>query len=120
MQAQMFDNCRVRRSMWDGAFGLSYSLTNTTTAFTVGANPPYAIAVNPGSTAINVTMYTPSPSPNPIMWCHEVINLGNTTGVITLKGTQGTTIGTVPVGKRAEVVFAPMLSPQDWVVFPSA
>lgn len=122
MQGELIESCRIRRSSWEGPFAMSYTLQATTTAVVLasGAQLPYALVYNPGTTAINLTMYSPTPAN--LMWCHEIINLGTSTGAITVKGASAgnPTIGTIPAGKRGEVVWNPFASPQDWTVYLSA
>ena len=116
MQSEIVDSSRLRKSSWDGPFGMSYQQSTITGAFTVPpVNAPYMIALSAAS-AQNVTMYTPQVTN--VMWCHEIWSQG--AGTLTVKGTQGTTVGTIASGKRAEVVWNPMASPQDWVCFLSA
>lgn len=126
MQGEILDGCRIRKSMWDGPFAMSYAVTNTTTNYqvppgTASGGPPYAIVINNGTTPINVTMYTPVPATG-IMWCHEIISMATGAGAITIKGASSgnPTIGTLPVGKRAEVVWNPFQATPDWNVFLSA
>lgn len=122
MQGEIIESARVRRSLWDGPFAMSYQLQNTTTAvvLSAGMQYPYALVYNPGTTPINVTMYTPNPAT--VMWCHEIINLGTGAGAITVKGASSgnPTVGTIAAGKRGEVVWNPFASPQDWTVYLSA
>jgi hypothetical protein len=124
MQGQIFDQCKIRRSMWDGPMGLSYGMLNVSGAYSLPNGAPYLIALNNGATAINVTMYNPtlagSPTAPNIMWCHELWNQGNTTGTITIKGVGGGTVGTLAPGKRAEVVWNAGGASPEWVVFVSA
>lgn len=121
MQGEIIEASRIRRSMWDGPFAMSYAMYNTTTNFVWPANPPYALVINNGTTPINVTMYTPSPAIG-IMWCHELISMATGAGAITIKGASAgnPTIGTLPVGKRAEIVWNPLQATPDWNVFLSA
>ena len=121
MQGEIIEASRLRKSMWDGPFGMSYSSQTISGAYTVSPQAPYMIVLS-AAVAQNVTMYnpasaTPPVSPN-VMWCHEIFAAG--AGALTIKGTQGTTVGTIPAGKRGEIVFNPMASPQDWLVFLSA
>jgi hypothetical protein len=124
MQGQLIEQTRVRKSMWDGAFGLGYALVNTTVNFNFPANGPYAIAISNGTTPLNVTMYDPTVPANQmapgVMWCHELINLGTGAGAITVKGKGGGTIGTLNAGKRAELIWVPVQTVNEWVCFLSA
>lgn len=121
MQGEIIESARIRKSMWDGPFAMSYSIQNITTSFTMNSNPPYAIVINSGTTPINITMYTPSPSNN-IMWCHEIINNGTGAGALTIKGASAgnPTIGTIAAGKRGELIWNPTQATPDWNVFLSA
>jgi hypothetical protein len=76
------------------------------------------LVLNPGVGAQNVTMYTPL-APG-VMWSHEIWNSAAATGTLVLKSVAGATIGTVNVGKRAEVVWNPSAVPPDWSAFLSA
>jgi hypothetical protein len=123
MQGEIIESSRIRRSMWDGPFAMSYQLQNTTSPVVLGAGAqlPYALVYNPGTTPITVTMYTPNPSN--IMWCHEIINLGTGAGTITVKGASAgnpSLSPTVAAGKRAEVVWNPFAATPDWTVYVSA
>lgn len=122
MQGEVIDSSVIRRSRWDGPFAMSYMLQNTTSAQVLSSTQtlPYALVYNSGTTPINVTMYTPSPTTQ--MWCHEIINLGTGAGAITVKGASAgnPTVGTIPAGKRGEIVWNPFASPQDWTVYLSA
>jgi len=122
MQGQLIEYSKIRKSVWDGPFGLGVGQISTTSTYNFPSNGPYAIAINNGTTAIQVNMYDPTAggsqvSPN-VMWCHELINLGTSTGTMTVKGKAGGTIGSVPAGKRAELVWCPNLS--EWGCFVSA
>jgi hypothetical protein len=74
--------------------------------------------MNPGVTTQNVQMYTPAAPA--LMWSHEIWNSAAATGVLTLKSVAGATIGSIAVGKRAEVVWNPSAVPPDWSAFLSA
>jgi hypothetical protein len=76
------------------------------------------MVLNPGVAAINVQMYTPAVPI--IMWSHEIWNSAAATGTLVLKSVAGATIGTINVGKRAEVVWNPNSVPPDWSAFLSA
>jgi hypothetical protein len=117
MQGELIESSRLRRSSWDGPFGMTYSNQTITGAYTVPSTAPYMIVLSAAG-AQNATMYTP-PVTN-VMWCHELWASG--AGTITIKGASAgnPTIGTVAAGKRAEIVWNPMASPQDWVTFLSA
>jgi hypothetical protein len=112
------DNSRIRGSVIDGPAAVTFSNQAISGAFTVSPNSPYMIVLNPGVTTQNVTMYTPQ-APN-VMWSHEIWNSAAATGVLTLKNIAGATIGSIAVGKRAEVVFNPAAVPPDWSAFLSA
>jgi hypothetical protein len=116
MQGEIIESSRLKKSLWDGPFGMSYSYQTITGTYTVPANnPPYMIVLSAAG-AQNVNMYTPAVTT--VMWCHEIWAAG--AGALTIKGTQGSTVGTIPAGKRGEIVFNPQSSPQDWTVFVSA
>jgi hypothetical protein len=84
---------------------------------TVAQGGAYLIIVDPGTTARNLLLYTPTN--NAVVHRHEIINLGTSTGVITVKDpTNTTTYGTVPIGKKGEVMWNPKTA--AWQVFPSA
>lgn len=122
MQGEILDSCRIRRSSWEGPFAMSCTMQNTTVSqvLSPGINYPYALVYNPGTTPINVTMYTPNPAN--LMWCHELINMGTGAGAITVKGasTGNPTLNTIPAGKRGEIVWNPFQATPDWNVFLSA
>ena len=117
MQGEIIENSRLRKSMWEGPFGMTYSTQTISGAYTVPNTAPYMIVLSAAS-AQNAQMYMP-PVTN-VMWCHEMYASG--AGAITVKGanTGNPTVGTIPAGKRGEIVWNPMASPQEWTVFLSA
>jgi hypothetical protein len=125
MQGEMIESSRIRKCLWDGPFAMSSQYSSVGTTYTIpggtaqNQTPAYCIVLNP-SAASTVTMYLPNPTPNQLMWCHEVVNVS--TFAITLKGanTGNPTIGTIAAGKRAEVIWNPYSSPQEWVALLSA
>jgi hypothetical protein len=125
MQGELIESCRVRKCLWDGPFAMTSQNLAISAPYLVpggGVNqaPPYMIMLNPGVATINVTMYLPIPAN--VMWCHEVWNTAAATGVLTLKGanTGNPTIGSVAVGKRAEVVWNFYAATPEWQAFLSA
>ena len=112
------DGSRARGVIQDGPQLMNSSNQTLTASVTLGVGAPYLIVLNPGVATYNVTMYTP-PVPG-IAIKHEVYNSAAATGVLTLKGIAGATIGSVAVGKRAEVIWNPYASPQEWVATLSA
>lgn len=125
MQGQMIEASRIRKCLWDGPFAMTNENLTITGAYQVpgaspGQSPPYMLMLNPGTSTFNVTMYMPSPAN--VMWCHEIWNTAAATGVLTLKGanTGNPTIGSVAVGKRAEVVWNYYAATPEWAAFLSA
>jgi hypothetical protein len=113
----LIDDTRARNLIMDGA--AKYNMTSQAISATVNLTPnaPYYSALDPGVTTQKVIMYTPPPGAVAI--CHEVANIAAATGVINIRDPgDTTTLGSVAIGKRAEVVWNPKTS--TWSVFLSA
>ena len=126
MQNQIVENCRIRRSYWDGPFVASSQYNVIAGAFQVpggaGQSPPYCLGINPGAnaSAFNVTMYMPVPST--VMWCHEIVNVGTGAGGLQIKGASAgnPNIAVIPAGKRGELIWNLYAATPEWSCLLSA
>lgn len=98
------EGARLRKVVQEDGETNLMSLQTVTATFTVTPNHPPVISLDPGTSAINVVMYTPSPAQiSPQYW---IINRAAATGTLVVKQADGsTTVFTVAVGKIGIVMW---------------
>jgi hypothetical protein len=98
------EGARLRRTVQEDAETNLMQVQATTTAFTLSVNSPPVISIDPGVSAVNITMYAPVP-PN-LSPQYLIINRAAATGTLVIKQTDGsTTAATIAVGKMGIVAW---------------
>lgn len=104
MARSMIEGARLRRVVQEDAEENLMQYQATTSTVTLNQNSPPVISIDPSTSAVNVVMYTPSPtSVSPF---YIIINRAAATGTLVIKQADGsTTVATVAVGKVGIVVW---------------
>lgn len=114
---ELIDDTRARNLIIDGPAKFNVSSQTIAATYSVLPTSPYYLALDPGVTTQKVLMYVPPAGAVSIK--HEVANIAAATGVLTLRDAgDTTTLGSVAVGKRGELIWNPKTS--LWSAFLSA
>lgn len=92
---------RARGLMIEGVLIKGVMQLAITAAQTLVAGMPHTLAYDPGNTARNVTLYTPSVAALSVE--HEIWNYSSGTGVLTILSPAAATLGTIAPGQSAIV-----------------